>query len=116
MKLVTFGIDEDRNLIIQFQVFMQPYLQQPLILYQIETVPVPTVDQNEWANSYTHFQIKRPYIALNSETYISIRQQELGTCRRISYEFYCEEIFVAKHKSKYSCQCVIYFNLGSRYL
>ena len=27
MKLVTFGIDEERNLIIQFPVFIQPYTQ-----------------------------------------------------------------------------------------
>ena len=36
MKLVTFGIDNDKNLIVQFPVFIQPYTQQPLILYQIE--------------------------------------------------------------------------------
>ena len=29
MKLVTFGIDEDRNLIVQFPVFVQLYMQQP---------------------------------------------------------------------------------------
>ena len=34
MKSVTFGKDKDRNLIIQFPVFIQPYTQQPLILYQ----------------------------------------------------------------------------------
>ena len=45
-NLVTFGIDRDRNLIIQFLVFIQPYTQQPLVLYQIETVPVPIIDQN----------------------------------------------------------------------
>ena len=28
MKLVTFGIDNDKNLIIQFPVFVQPYTQQ----------------------------------------------------------------------------------------
>ena len=73
MKYVTFGIIEDRNLIIQFQIFVQLYTQQLLILYQIETVPIPIVDQNKHANSYTHLQIDRPYIALNSERYISIR-------------------------------------------
>ena len=46
MKLVTFGIDENRNLIVLFPVFVQLYTQQPLILYQIETVPVPIIDQN----------------------------------------------------------------------
>ena len=40
MKLVIFGIDNQRNLIIQFPVFVQPYTQTRLTLYQIETVPV----------------------------------------------------------------------------
>ena len=43
IQLATFGIDRDKNLIIQFPVFMQPYTQQPLILYQLETVPVPII-------------------------------------------------------------------------
>ena len=47
IKLVTFAIDKNRNLINQFPVFVQPYTQQPLILYQMETVPVPIVDQNK---------------------------------------------------------------------
>ena len=32
MQLVIFGIDKDKNLIIQFPVFIQSYTQQPLIL------------------------------------------------------------------------------------
>ena len=39
MQLVTFGIDKDKNLLVQSPVFIQPYTQQPLILYQLETVP-----------------------------------------------------------------------------
>ena len=33
LPLVTFGIDKDMNLVIQFPVFVQPYTQKPLILY-----------------------------------------------------------------------------------
>ena len=88
MKLVTFSIDKDKNLIIQFPVFIQPYTQQLLILHQIETVPVPIIDQNTQTHSYTHLQVDRPYVALNSETYITIRQQELRTCKRKGHEFY----------------------------
>ena len=113
MPLVTFGINKDKNLIIQFPVFIQPYAQQPLILYQIETVPVPIIDQNTHAQSYMHSQVNKPYIALNSETYNVIRQQELRTCKRIGYEFYCKELFVVKHKSKYSCKSMIYFTLNA---
>ena len=64
---MTFGIDNQRNLIIQFPVFVQPYTQQHLILYQMETVPVPIVDKNKQAQSYTYLKINKPYIALNPE-------------------------------------------------
>ena len=37
MQLFTFVINKDINLIVQFPVFIQPYTQQPLILYKIET-------------------------------------------------------------------------------
>ena len=110
MQLVMFGIDKDKNHILHFQVFMQPYTQQSLILYQTETVPVLIIDQNTQAQSYKHLQVNKLYIALNSEIYISIRQQELKTCKRNGYEFYCKELFVVKHKSKYSCESAIYFN------
>ena len=113
MKLVTFGIDRDRNLIIQYRVSVQPYTQQPLILYQIETVLALIIDQNKQANYYTHMQMDRPYIALNSDIYTSIRQQEIRTCKKIGCEFYSKEHFVVKQKSKYSCESAIYFDLGT---
>ena len=111
MKLVTFGIDKDKNLIVQFPVFIHPYTQQLLILYQLETIPIRIIDQNTQTDSYTHLQIDRPYLALNSETYITIRQQELRMCKRIGYEFYCEELFIVKHKSNNNCKSTVYFDL-----
>ena len=87
MQLVTFGIDKDKNLIIQFPVFTQPYTQHPLILYQLETVPVPNIDQNTQAQSYMYLQVNKIYIALNSETYIFIRQQELRTSKELAMNF-----------------------------
>ena len=111
MQLVTFGIDREMNIVIQFPVFIQPYIQKPLILYQLETVPVPILDPNMEAHSYTHLHVNKPYIALNTETYITLTQQELRSCKKIGNEFYCEELFVVKHKSSYSCESAIYFNL-----
>ena len=35
MKLVTFGIDNQRNLTVQFPVFVWPYTQRRLVMYQI---------------------------------------------------------------------------------
>ena len=95
MQLVTFGIDKDRNLIIQFPVFIQPYAQKPLIPYQLEPVLVPILDQNDKSQLYTLLQIKKLYITLNTETYISLKQWELRACKRIGYEIYCKELFIA---------------------
>ena len=64
MQLVTFGIDKDMNLVIQFPVFIQLYTQKPLILYLLETVPVPILDKNIEAQLYIHSKVKKPYLAL----------------------------------------------------
>ena len=113
MKLVTFEINNQRNLIVQFLVFVQPYTQKRLIMYQIETVPVPILDENEQAHSYTELKIRKPYIALNEETYIMLHAQELKMCKKTRYEYYCEELFAVKSKTRYSCTSSIYFNLES---
>ena len=59
MKLVTFGIDKQKNLIIQFPIFVQPYTQTKLTLYQIETVPMPILDANDKAQSYTQLKVEK---------------------------------------------------------
>ena len=62
MKLVMFGIENDRNLIIQFPVFVGPYTQARLTLYQIETIPVPILDTNDKAQSYTQPKDRKKHI------------------------------------------------------
>ena len=113
MKLVIFGIDNKRNLIVQFPVFIQLYIQKRLIMYQIETVLVPILDENEQVHSYTELKIEKLYITLKKEMYITLCSQELKMCKRIVYKYYCEELFVIKSKTRYSCASTIYFNLES---
>ena len=85
-------------------------MQTKLTLYQIETVPLPILDASNKIQSYTQLKIEKPYIALNGETYISIHSQELNNCKRIGYEYFCEELFVVKSKHKYRCARAVYFN------
>ena len=77
MKLVTFGIDDQSNLIIQFPVFVHPHNQQHLTLYQLETVPVPIIDENEKTTiihiatgkeTLHSFKFRNIYIFENSRT------------------------------------------------
>ena len=82
-------------------------------MYQIETVPVPILDEIKQVHSYTELKIENLYIALNKETYITLHSQELKMCKRIGYEYYCKELFVIKSKTRYNCASTIYFNLES---
>ena len=79
----------------------------------METVSIPIIDENEQVQSYTYLQVRKPSIALNSETHIALRMQELETCKKIGYEFYSEELFVVRHKTHHSCERVIYFDLST---
>ena len=90
--------------------FVAPYMQARLTLYRIEIVPIPILDMNDRAQSYMQLRINKPYIALNDETYISLRSQELNTCKRIGYEYSCD-IIVVKSKHKFSCASAVYFTL-----
>ena len=76
-------------------------------------VPLPIINLNKKVQSYTHLQVTKLYIILNSEIYISLRNQELRMCKNIGHEFYCKEIVPVKQKSKYSCENFINFNLAS---
>ena len=82
MQLVTFGIDRDMNLLIQFPLFIQPYIQKLLILYQLEAVPVLILDQNQGSIIHTFenpkalCSLKFRNIHLTKTTGIKIMQKD----------------------------------------
>ena len=113
MKMVTFSVDQQaHSLIVTFPAFIKNYKQLPLSLYEVETVPVPTIDKNVKANSYSQVRIEKSYIAAGTDYYIQLRISELLMCKSIRHIYYCEELFVIKHKSRHSCVSAIFYNLG----
>ena len=113
MKMVTFAVDQQtHSLIVTFPAFIKNYKQPPLLLYEVETVPVPILDKNVRANSYSQVKIEKSYIAAGIDYYIQLRISELLMCKSIRHIYYCEELFVIKHKSRHSCVSAIFYNLG----
>ena len=113
MKMVTFSVDQQaHSLILTFPAFIKNYKQPPLSLYEVETVPVPIIDKNVKADSYSQVRIEKSYIAAGTDYYIQLRISELLMCKSIGYIYYCEELFVIKHKSRHSCVSAIFYNLG----
>ena len=113
MKMVTFAVDhQTHSLIVTFPAFMKNYKQPPLSLYEVETVPVPILDKNTKADSYSQVRIEKSYIAVGTDNYIQLRISELIMCKNIRHIYYYEELFVIKHKSRHSCVSAIFYNLG----
>ena len=113
IKMVTFSVDQQaHSLILTFPAFIKNYKQPPLSLYEVETVPVPIIDKNVKADSYSHVRIEKSYIAAGTDYYIQLRISELLMCKNIRHIYYCEELFVIKHKSRHSCVSAIFYNLG----
>ena len=111
MKMVTFGVNDGVELVVAFPVFVQDHTRESMTLYELETVKVPITDTNLAANSYTEVQTSKPYIAFNNDYYIQLHIPELRMCKQIWHTYYCEELFLVKHKSKHSCESAIYYNL-----
>ena len=111
MKMVTFGVNDVLELIVAFPVFVQDHTRESMTLYELETVKVPITDTNLAANSYTEVKTSKPYIAFNNDYYIQLCIPELCMCKQIWHTYYCEELFLVKHKSKHSCESAIYYNL-----
>ena len=112
MKMVTFSVDQQaHSLILTFPAFIKNYKQPPLSLYEVETVPVPLIDKNVKADSYSQVRIEKSYIAAGTDYYIQLRISELLMCKSVRYIYYCEELFVIKHKSRHSCVSAIFYNL-----
>ena len=113
MKLATFGLDSEGNMVVAFPVFVKDHSSEPKTLYEIETVKVPIPNHNEEANSYSEVKNSKTYLAINSNYYIQLCIQELHMCKQICHTYYCEELFLMKHKTKHSCESAIFYNLTS---
>ena len=92
--------------------FIKDFKQPPLSLFEIETVPVAIPDKNRQADSYSQVRIHKSYIAAGMDYYIQIRMTEILMCKSIGYIYYCEELFIVKHKSKHSCASAFFYELG----
>ncbi len=111
MKLVTYGADtHDHSLVIAFPVFIRHHTTRKMTLFEIESIPVPIPDLNREADSYSKVSVVKPYLAINNEFYIQLRMEEMRMCRRIRYDYFCEELFLVKHMATPSCESALFYN------
>ena len=110
MKVATFALDKDNNLIVTFPILIAPIHQKPISLYEIETVPVPIVDMDKSADSFSEVRVNKPYIAASQLSYIQLREPELQRCKIVQQQYYCEEAFMVKHAKHDTCESALFYN------
>ena len=110
MMVTTFSLDKDNNLIVTFPILIEPIPNKPLSLYEIETVPVPIVDMDKSADSFSEVHVSKPYIAASPIAYIQLREPELQRCKVVQQQYYCEEAFMVKHAHHDTCESSLFYN------
>jgi len=114
MKLVSFMVDpHSRDLILTFPILLKPSNMDPLKLFEIETVHVPVEDADKQTQTFTRVQMSKPYIAAGTNFYIQLRIPELRMCKVIGFEFFCEELFTMKHRTKHTCESTIFYGASA---
>ena len=83
----------------------------PRLCMKLKWSKCPIPNKNTEADSYSEVKHSKPYLAINEDYYIQLRIQELRMCKQIRHTYYCEEMFLIKHKTKHSCESAIFYNL-----
>ncbi len=112
--MIAFTNTADK-LLVQIPVLIKVKTQIPLSLYSIHTVPVPLDEQTYIGknNQYTLIQQEFEYIAMNSDNYVPMSQQQLRLCMRIGFTYYCENTHLLRNRQEHTCTSAIYYDADS---
>ena len=108
---VTNTIDD---LLLQLPILIKLKVQVPMLLFSIETVPVP-LDAETYIGDkreYTQIILETEYIALIDNNYVPLTQAQISLCAKIGYTYYCEYAHL-KH-TEHTCMSAIYYDQESK--
>ena len=101
LPLISFDYQEG-ILGIQIPSFIKPRLEEPLVLFNIKSIPVPfhvheaLVDENESKYTYTQVPTTTEILAMSSDTNINLDHKVLSQCIKFSILYFCEQLFLMK--------------------
>ena len=100
------------DLLLQLPILIKLKVQVPMLLFSIETAPVP-LDAETYLGEkreYTQIIPETELIALTENNYIPLTQAQISLCAKIAYMYYCE--YAHLHK-EHACMSAIYYDQGS---
>ena len=104
------------DLLLQLPILIKLKVQIPMLLFSIETVPVP-LDAETYLGEkreYTQIILETEYIALTDNNYILLTQAQISLCVKIGYTYYCEYAHLLKKCTEHTCMSAIYYDQESK--
>ena len=101
---------------IQIPLFIKPRLQEPLVLFDVYSIPVPyhmnpdLVEESDNKNTYTWIKPAQELLAMSTDTYITLNHKDLAHCFKFRNNYFCEQLQLVKHNSEHTCESAIYWN------
>ena len=99
------------DLLLQLPILIKLKVQVPMLLFSIETVPVP-LDAETYIGDkreYTQIILETEYIALTDNNYVPLTQAQISLCAM----YYCEYAHLLKKCTKHTCMSAIYYDQES---
>ena len=103
------------DLLLQLPILIKLKVQVPMLLFSIETAPVP-LDAETYLGEkreYTQIILETELIALTENNYIPLTPAQISLCAEIGYMYYCEYAHLLKKRMEHTCMSAIYYDKGS---
>ena len=101
---------------IKIPLFIKPRLQEPLLLFDLTSIPVPyhmnpkLLEESDNKNTYTQIQPAQELLAMSTDTYITLNHKDLTHCFKFRNNYFCEQLQLVKHNSEHTCESAIYWD------
>ena len=114
-SLASFTNTTD-DLLLQLPILIKLKVQVPMLLFSIETVPVPLDTETYIGDKREYTQIipETEYIALTDNNYVPLTQAQISLCAKIGYIYYCEYAHLLKKHTEHTCMSAIYYDQESK--
>ena len=100
------------DLLLWLPILIKLKVQVPMLLFSIETTPVP-LDAETYLGEKREYTQIIPYIALTDNNYIPLTQAQISLCAKIGHTYYCEYAHLLKKHTEHTCMSAIYYDQES---
>ena len=120
-ELLQFTILNLYNtLVVHISFYIKPINQEPLLMYDIKTIPVPyymneeLIDESESKYTYTKIKPSTRLLAMGSNSQINLDYSQLVHCIQYNILFFCEQMFLKKLGNEHACKSAIYTHQNTK--